>query len=82
MRDLHRLFHGQGTSAARWVRERRLANCRRDRNPALGQRGVQAIARRWGFEDPAHVSKICKASYGHPPGASRECAVGQGVGTV
>lgn len=51
---LHRLFHDQGTSVARWVRERRLANCRRDlEDPALAQRGVQAIARRWGFEDPA-----------------------------
>jgi AraC-like DNA-binding protein len=37
----------------------------------LGQRGVQAIARRWGFEDPAHFSKIFKASYGEPPGQYR-----------
>jgi len=62
VRYLHRLFHDQGTSVARWVRERRLANCRRDlEDPALAQRGVQAIARRWGFEDPAHFSKIFKA---------------------
>jgi AraC-like DNA-binding protein len=68
VRYLHRLFHDQGTSVARWVRERRLANCRRDlEDPALTQRGVQAIARRWGFEDPAHFSKIFKASYGDPP---------------
>jgi hypothetical protein len=70
VRYLHRLFHDQGTSVARWVRERRLANCRRDlEDPALAQRGVQAIARRWGFEDPAHFSKIFKASYGDPPSA-------------
>ena len=75
VRYLHRLFHDQGTSVARWVRERRLANCRRDlEDPALAQRGVQAIARRWGFEDPAHFSKIFKASYGDPPGAYRQRA--------
>ena len=57
---------------ARWVRERRLENCRRDlEDPALGHRGVQAIAHHWGFEDPAHFSKIFKAAYGEPPGQYR-----------
>ena len=72
VRYLHKLFHDQGTSVARWVRERRLENCRRDlEDPALGHRGVQAIARHWGFEDPAHFSKIFKATYGEPPGQYR-----------
>jgi AraC-like DNA-binding protein len=71
VRYLHRLFHDEGTSVARWVRERRLDNCRRDlEDPAQAQRGVVAIARRWGFADPAHFSKIFKASYGEPPGPS------------
>src|SRR5215471_8854346 len=72
VRYLHKLFHDEGTSVARWVRERRLDNCRRDlEDPALAQRGVQAIARHWGFEDPAHFSKIFKATYGEPPGQYR-----------
>jgi AraC-like DNA-binding protein len=72
VRYLHKLFHEEGTSVARWVRERRLDNCRRDlENPALAQRGVQAIARRWGFDDAAHFSKIFKASFGEPPGQYR-----------
>ncbi len=76
VRYLHKLFHDQGTSVARWVRERRLANCRRDlADPALAQRGVHAIARRWGFDDPAHFSKIFKACYGEPPGAYRRGGV-------
>jgi AraC-like DNA-binding protein len=75
VRYLHKLFHDQGTSVARWVRERRLNNCRRDlEDPTLAQRGVHAIARRWGFEDAAHFSKIFKASYGEPPGAYRQRA--------
>jgi AraC-like DNA-binding protein len=32
---------------------------------------VHAIARRWGFDDAAHFSKIFKACYGEPPGAYR-----------
>jgi len=72
VRYLHRLFHDEGTSVARWVRERRLDNCRRDlTDPAHRDRGVVAIARRWGFDDPAYFSKIFKASYGEPPGAYR-----------
>jgi AraC-like DNA-binding protein len=82
VRYLHKLFQEQGTSVGSWVRKRRLANCRRDlADPALAQRGVHAIARRWGFDDAAHFSKIFKASYGQPPGAYRqqasECTVRQ-----
>jgi AraC-like DNA-binding protein len=72
VRYLHRLFHDDGTSVARWVRERRLDNCRRDlEDPAHAERDVVAIARRWGFADPAHFSKLFKASYGEPPGQYR-----------
>jgi AraC-like DNA-binding protein len=82
VRYLHKLFQEQGTSVGSWVRERRLANCRRDlEDPALAQRGVHVIARSWGFDDAAHFSKIFKASYGQPPGAYRqrasECTVRQ-----
>ena len=77
VRYLHRLFHEQGTSVARWVRESRLDHCRRDlEDPALAERGVLAIARRWGFGDPAHFSKIFKAAYGAPP-AQYRCAASQ-----
>ena len=72
VRYLHKLFHEEGTSVARWVRERRLDNCRRDlEDPALARRGVQAIARRWGFQDAAHFTRIFKASFGEPPGQYR-----------
>ncbi len=76
VRYLHRLFHDQGTSVARWVRESRLDHCRRDlEDPALAERGVLAVARRWGFADAAHFSKIFKAAYGAPP-AQYRCAAG------
>ena len=73
VRYLHRLFHEQGTSVARWVRESRLDHCRRDlEDPALAERGVLAIARHWGFGDAAHFSKIFKVAYGAPPGQYRQ----------
>jgi AraC-like DNA-binding protein len=72
VRYLHQLFHDNGTSVARWVRARRLDNCRRDlEDPAQAKRGVLAIARRWGFDDPAHFSKVFRARYGEPPGRYR-----------
>jgi AraC-like DNA-binding protein len=72
---LLQVCHDEGTSVARWVRERRLDNCRRDlEDPAHAERQVAAIARRWGFADPAHFSKIFKASYGEPPGQYRHRA--------
>lgn len=87
VRYLHKLFHDEGTSVARWVRERRLDRCRRDlEDPALAGRCVQAVARSWGFDDPAHFSKVFKAAYGEPPGEhrrlaelarARECTVSQ-----
>lgn len=75
LRCLHKLFRDEGTSVARWVRERRLDRCRRDlEDPALADRPVQAIAQTWGFDDQSHFSKIFKAAYGVPPGAYRSTA--------
>ena len=52
---------------------RRHDHCRRDlEDPALAERGVLAIARRWGFDDAAHFSQVFKAAYGAPPGRYRE----------
>ncbi|MGE5286103.1 MAG: helix-turn-helix domain-containing protein, partial [Micromonosporaceae bacterium] len=75
VRYLHKLFHDEGTSVARWVRECRLEKCRHDlEDPTLAEREVIAIARRWGFDDAAHFNKIFKATYGVPPGQYRQLA--------
>jgi AraC-like DNA-binding protein len=76
VRYLHKLFHDEGTTVARWVRERRLDNCRRDlENPALAGRCVLAIATSWGLCDLAHFSKLFKASYGEPPAQYRQASL-------
>ena len=75
VRYLHSLFHAEGTTVASWVRERRLERCRRDlEDPALAGRCVHAVASSWGFDDPAHFSKVFKAAYGEPPGEHRRQA--------
>jgi AraC-like DNA-binding protein len=72
LRALYKLFETQQTSVAGWIRERRLAQCRRDlADPSLADRPVSAIAARWGLTDPAQFSRAFRAAYGLPPTAYR-----------
>jgi AraC-like DNA-binding protein len=49
------------------------ARCRRDLlDPALRDRPVSAIAARWGITDPAHFSRLFRATYGVPPSEYRD----------
>jgi AraC-like DNA-binding protein len=69
---LHKLFQGEGTTVAGWIRQRRLEGCRRDlADPALLSRPVAAIAARWGFTHPGHFSRTFKDAYGLTPGDYR-----------
>jgi AraC-like DNA-binding protein len=68
LRQLHKLFHASGTTVAGWIRQRRLEHCGRDlRDPRCAARPVAAIGARWGYPDPAHFSRLFKASYGVGP---------------
>lgn len=71
-RYLHRLFELTGTSAASWIRARRLERCRRDLlDPTLSPRPAYAIGARWGLTNPAHFNRTFRAAYGVPPGEYR-----------
>jgi AraC-like DNA-binding protein len=63
VRRLHRLFEDQPLTVAALIRQRRLERCRADL--ARGGRTVAAVAARWGFADPAHFSRLFKATYGY-----------------
>lgn len=67
VRRLHKLFQDQPLTVAALIRRRRLERCRAD----LARSGttVAAVAASWGFADPAHFSRLFKATYGHSPGA-------------
>ncbi|GII66599.1 hypothetical protein Skr01_66840 [Sphaerisporangium krabiense] len=65
---LHKLFRAEGMSVGRYIRERRLEQCRRDLlDPGSREVAVSAIGARWGFVDAAHFSRVFKASYGLAP---------------
>jgi AraC-like DNA-binding protein len=68
LRQLHKLFHASGTTVAGWVRQRRLQHCGHDlRDPRCAARSVAAVGARWGYPDPAHFSRVFKATYGVGP---------------
>ncbi|PWR07074.1 AraC family transcriptional regulator [Micromonospora acroterricola] len=73
LRSLHRLFEAEESTVASFIRDLRLARCRRDlADPALRGHTVQAVAARWGFSDKAHFSRAFRAAYGTSPQAYRE----------
>ncbi len=68
LRQLHKLFHASGTTVAGWIRQRRLEHCGHDlRDPRCATRSVAAVGARWGYPDPAHFSRLFKATYGVGP---------------
>jgi AraC-like DNA-binding protein len=68
LRQLHKLFHASGATVAGWIRQRRLEHCGHDlRDPRWTARPVASIGARWGYPDPAHFSRLFKASYGMSP---------------
>jgi AraC-like DNA-binding protein len=72
---LHRLFQADGATVAGWIRQRRLAACRRDlADPALADRPVAALAARRGFPSAAHFSRVFKAAHGMTPQEYRQSA--------
>lgn len=62
VRRLHKLFEDQPLTVAALIRRRRLDRCRAEL--AHGDRTVAAVSARWGFGDPAHFSRLFKATYG------------------
>jgi len=67
-RYVQSIFREHGTTVSSWVRERRLANTRRDlADPVLGEQGIGEIAMRWGFPDQAYFSRIFRQAFGESP---------------
>ncbi len=71
-RYLYKLLAERGYTVSGWIREHRLARCRRDlADPVLDHLPVGVIGGRWGFPDPAHFSHAFKAAYGMSPREAR-----------
>lgn len=68
VRYLYKLFHAEHTGVARYIRERRLEQCRRDlADHRLHAKPVGVVAARWGFLNAAHFSRLFKATYDASP---------------
>lgn len=68
VRSLYKLFEGQDTTVASWIRRRRLERCRRDLlDPTQRHVPVSTVAARWGLTNAAHFSRVFRAAYGVSP---------------
>jgi len=72
VRQLYRILADEGISLGDWIRERRLAECRKD----LASKGfgdpISAVARRWGFTDASSFARMFRAAFGMSPRDWRE----------
>ncbi|SFS14894.1 transcriptional regulator, AraC family [Agrococcus baldri] len=74
-RHLHAVFAERGITVAGWIRERRLERIRRDLTDAqLADLPIARIASRWGLVNPAHFSRLFRATFGHSPTEYRVAA--------
>lgn len=68
VRHLYTLLARMDISLGEWLRTRRLEKARLDlAGREAPSATVAAIARRWGFADPTHFSRVFRAAYGMSP---------------
>lgn len=71
-RTLDRLFADEPCTVADYIRHLRLEGVRRDLgDPSQAHRTIASLASGWGFADPAHFSRLCRAKYGLSPSQLR-----------
>ncbi|MFG2503335.1 helix-turn-helix domain-containing protein [Streptomyces sp. NPDC048441] len=72
LRQLHRLFRDQDTTAAAWIRAQRLEHARSDLADSRHRlTPVHRIAERWGFTHHATFTRAFRAVYGMSPSEYR-----------
>lgn len=72
LRHLYRIFQRRGTTIAAFIRQQRLARCRRDlADPYLSHLTVESIARRWGFPRAADFTRTFRREIGLSPSEYR-----------
>lgn len=72
-RYVQKLFEASGQSFSAFLRARRLERCRADLvDPLYEKSSVSDICFRWGFNDPAHFSRLFRERYGASPRTFRQ----------
>jgi AraC-like DNA-binding protein len=80
-RYVQAIFAEHGSTVTGWIRERRLAGCRRDlADPALREVPVGDIAGRWGYRDQAYFSRLFRREYSESPREWRARALATELG--
>jgi AraC-like DNA-binding protein len=80
-RYLQAIFAEQGSTVTDWIRERRLAGCRRDlADPALREVPIGDVAARWGYRDQAYFSRLFRREYAESPREWRARALAAELG--
>lgn len=75
-RQMYNIFKDTGVSVAQWIKQRRLAECKRElADPLLAQSSVATIARRWSFDEAPYFSRIFRETYGMTPSQWRQAAL-------
>jgi AraC-like DNA-binding protein len=68
VRQLAKLFEGEGHTVSQWIRDRRIEHCRRDLTEAhYADKPVGSIAASWGLVNAAYFSRRFKAVHGMTP---------------
>jgi AraC-like DNA-binding protein len=81
-RTLRRLFEESGTTAASYLRERRLRQCATMlADPLQAGRSVSDIGYMNGFSDPSHFSRVFRDRFGATPQAYRRGCLQRDVRT-
>jgi AraC-like DNA-binding protein len=71
-RHLRNVFAQASTTVGAYIREMRLQQCRAAlRSPRLQDQTVTQIALSWGFNDPAHFSRLYRKRFGLAPSQDR-----------
>lgn len=71
-RHLYNAFAGDEDTLAGYIQRQRLAACMRELRQASGTRAITDIALSWGFNNPAHFSRVFREFAGQSPSAYRE----------
>lgn len=76
-RYLHLIFQQSDTTVAAYIRDRRLEEAREDlMDPKFHRFSIDALARKWGFNNVSHFGQLFKKTYGCPPAVYRREAFG------
>lgn len=68
VRTLYRLCEQGGLGLEKWITRRRMEGARRDLAlPEHAHRTMEAVARSWGFTNPAYFSRRFHQTYGATP---------------